>query len=380
MKKILLVCLSFCLCASLCGCWNRREIGKIAIVMGLAVDEGEKDEEIEITAQIANTRTIASASEGKGGGGEQKPYLNLSSPGEFVFPAIRNSVTKSGARLYMAHNYVVLFGEDIARRGLGNYMDFFLRDHELRLDMHLLVVRGKGADVLKVETGFQSIPALHIHDLIRTQQQLSTGMPVTVLDFMNRIAANRGAALIPIIETKEVDGEEILHMTGTAVFAEDKMIGELDERETRGFLWATGAVKQAVIMAEAQDEKAGIEVTRASGSIRPEVNENGEVTMCIRASAFGSLASERGESNFTTPEGVHTLLTAFAGEIEGEIRATVEKSKTLRADVFGFSDVLYRYHPKLWEKMKDTDFCDIPVRIEVKTRMDSSGRIGRPVK
>ncbi len=380
MKKILLVVLSLCLCTSLCGCWNRREIGKIAIVMGLAVDEGKEDDEIEITAQIANTRTIASASEGKEGSGGQKPYLNLSSEGEYVFPAIRNSVTKSGARLYMAHNYVVLFGEDIAKKGLGNYMDFFLRDHELRLDMHLLVVRGKGADVLKVETGFQSIPALHIHDLILTQKQLSTGMPVTVLDFMNRVAANRSAALIPIIEIKKTDGEEVLHMTGTAVFLEDKMIGELDERETRGFLWATDDAKQGVVMVEAEGEKAGIEVTRAGGSIRPEVNEKGEVTMCIRAHAFGSLTSERGDSNFTTEEGVNALLGAFAGEIEGEIRAAIEKSKALRADVFGFSDVLYRYHPKLWAQMKDMDFCDMPVRIEVKTRMDSAGRIGRPVK
>ncbi len=380
MKRTLAILLSFFLCLSLCGCWNRREIGKIAIVMGFAVDKGEKEDEIEITAQIANTRTISAASEGKSGGGDQKPYLNLSSTGEYVFPSIRSSVSKSGSKLYMAHNYVVIFGQETAEEGLGNYMDFFLRDHELRLDMHLLVARGKGADVLDVNAGFQSIPALHIHDLIQAQKQLSTGMTVTVFDYMNKLAAEKGAPLIPIIEIDNSGGEDVLHMTGTAVFDGDKMIGELSERETRGLLWTMNEVEQAVLMVPMDEDKVGIEVIRAKGGIRAEVDENQNVTMVLEAEAEGALGSERGKGNYTTKEGVDRLLGAFAGEIEGEIRACLQKSQELRADIFGFSDVLYRYHPKVWETMQDAEFHNLPVRVEVKTKIDSSGRIGRPVK
>ncbi|MBQ7035983.1 MAG: Ger(x)C family spore germination protein [Clostridia bacterium] len=380
MKKTIAAILSVFLCLSLCGCWNRREIGKIAIVMGFAVDKGEKEDEIEITAQIANTRTISSASEGKDGGAKPKPYLNLSSTGDYVFPSIRSSVSKSGSKLYMAHNYVVLFGRETAEEGLGNYMDFFLRDHELRLDMHLLVAREKGADVLDVNAGFQSIPSLHIHDLIQAQKQLSTGMTVTVFDYMNKLAAGRGAPLIPLIEISKSGGEDVLHMSGTAVFSGDKMIGALSERETRGLLWATDEVEQAVLMVPLGEERIGIEVLRAKGGMKAELGEGGNVTMVISAEAEGALGSERGKENYTTPEGIDRLLNAFAKEIESEIRACLAKGRTLSADVFGFSDVLYRYHPKKWESMQNTAFYDLPVRIEVKTKIDSSGRIGRPVK
>ena len=351
MKKRVAFCLSLLLLLPLTGCWNRREISKIAIVMGFAVDTGEKEDEIEITAQIANTRTIA-ASENSGKGGEAKPYLNLSSRGEYVFPSIRDSVTKSGARLYMAHNYVVLFGEEMARQGLENYMNFFLRDHELRLDMHLLVARGRAADVLDVEAGFQSIPALHINDLIRSQQQLSTGMTVTIFDFMNHLCADRSAPLIPIIEIDDTKGKEVLHMSGTAVFDRDKMIGQLDERETRGYLWAANAVQQAVVVAHPGGDSVGIEVVRAGGKITCEPDVDGNVTMVIRAEAEGSLGSQRGSQNYTTKDGLNILLEAFAGEIESEIQSCVDKSKALQSDVFGFGDVLYRYHPEIWEKLK----------------------------
>ena len=379
MKKRIAVCLSFLLILPLSGCWNRREIGKIAIVMGFAVDKGEKEDEIEITAQIANTRTIA-ASENSGKGGDAKPYLKLSSHGEYVFPSIRSSVSKSGARLYMAHNYVVLFGEDMAREGLENYMDFFLRDHELRLDMHLLVARGRASDVLDVNAGFQSIPALHINDLINAQEQLSTGMTVTIFDFMNHLAADRSAPLIPIIEINKRNDEEVLHMSGTAVFDKDKMIGSRDERGTRGYLWVADAVQQAVIVAHPEEDSVGIEVVRAKGSITAEVSENGSVTMVLRADAEGSLGSQRGSRNYTTKEGLDILLGAFAHEIESEIRAAVDKSRALSADVLGFGDVLYRHHPEIWEKMKEQPLYNLPIRIEVTTHLDSAGRIGAPVE
>lgn len=348
--------------------------------MGFAVDKGAKEGEIEITAQIANTRTISSASEGKGGDAQQKPYLNLSSKGDYVFPSIRSSVSKSGSKLYMAHNYVVIFGQETAEDGLGNYMDFFLRDHELRLDMHLLVARGKGADVLNVNAGFQSIPSLHIHDLIQAQKQLSTGMTVTVFDYMNKLAAGKGSPLIPIIEIDKSGGEDVLHMTGTAVFSDDKMIGELSERETRGLLWAAGEVEQAVLMVPMGEDNVGVEVLRAKGDMRAQIDKDGKVTMLITVEAEGALGSERGKENYTTPEGIDRLLEAFAKEIENEVRACLAKGRTLKADVFGFSDVLYRYYPKKWKAMQDTAFYDLPVQIEVTAKIDSSGRIGRPVK
>lgn len=379
MKKRVAFCLVLLLILPLSGCWNRREVSKIAIVMGFAVDTGEKEDEIEITAQIANTRTIAT-SENSGKGGEEKPYLNLSSRGEYVFPSIRSSVSKSGAKLYMAHNYVVLFGEDMARRGLENYMDFFLRDHELRLDMHLLVARGRAADVLDVESGFQSIPSLHINDLINAQEQLSTGMTVTVFDFMNHLAADRGTPLIPIIEIDDSEGKEVLRMSGTAVFDKDKMIGQLDERETRGYLWVSNAVQQAVVVAHPDEDSVGIEVVRAGGKISADIGDDGTVTMVLHAEAEGSLGSQRGSRNYTTKEGLDVLLAAFAREIESEIQACVDKSKELEKDVFGFSDVLYRHHPKIWEEKKESAMYDLPVRIEVTTHLDAAGRIGAPVE
>ncbi len=379
MKKLILSFLCLCLCLPLGGCWNRREIGNIAIVMGFSVDEGEKKDKIEITAQIANTRTIASANNGKEGSGEKKPYLNLSSSGEYVFPAIRNSVTKSGARLYMAHNYVVIFSEALARQGLSDYMDFFLRDHELRLDTNLLIARGKARDILNVNTGFQSIPALHLHDLVDAQKQLSTGMPVTVMDFMNTLSAKRSAGLVPIIEVERKEDNEVLHMTGTAVFDGGKMIGELSARETRGLLWAKNAVRQAVVMVQMGESRAGIEVLNAGGKLRPRIGEDGRVYMEIEVRATGALASERGEENFTTPEGADTLLAAFSGEIENEIRACLKKAETLHVDVFGFSDAVYRLYPKKWEEMREAPFYALPVTVNVHTRLESTGRIGRPV-
>ena len=376
MKRFLAITLCLFIPFTLCGCWNRREIGNLSIVMGFAVDTAEKEKDkIEITSQIANTKGASSEENGP-----NVHFKNITIEGDYVFPSIRASVSKAGSKLYMAHNFVVIFGQEAAEQGILQYMDFFMRDHEMRLSTNLLVARGRGADILNVSAGFQKIPALHIKNLIDSQEQLSSGFTVTAMDFCNRVYSKKSAPLIPIIEIDDSGEEEQLRMSGTAIFDENKMIGEMDNYETRGVLWATGGVSQGVVVTSpAENEFIGMDVLHSSGGTKTEIDENGKVTMVIQANVTGTFDSERGYEDYTTEEGLKTMTSAFSREVESEIRSALEKSKELKSDVFGFSEILFKSDPQLWEKMQNEDFYDLPVRIEVTSQILTSGRLRFPI-
>ncbi len=377
MRKCRLLCVLLTLSLFLTGCWNRREIGNLSIVMGFAVDSADEDK-IEVTSQIANTKN--STASGEGSGGDASHYNNVTIEGEYVFPSIRTSVSKAGSKLYLAHNFVIIFGQEAAEKGLGNYMDFFLRDHEMRLSMHLLVARGKGKDILDTSADFQKIPAIHIKNLIESQQELSAGMTVDLLDFTSRLYTKKAAPLIPIIEIDETGGEKQLRMSGTAVFKEDKMIGELSAHETRGILWAKGEVEKGVVMTSPSEKNhTGIDILQASGGIKPEIDENGNVSMVIQVRADGAFGSERGHENYTSEDGLDILLSSFSAEIENEIRSALRRGRELESDLFGFSEILYKKDPKLWEEKKDMAFHNLPVRIETHVKILSAGRMNQPV-
>ncbi len=49
-----------------CGCWNRRELNSLAIVMGVGVDKGEEKNSVEVTVQIVQPSVLKSAGKGSG--------------------------------------------------------------------------------------------------------------------------------------------------------------------------------------------------------------------------------------------------------------------------------------------------------------------------
>ncbi|NLX64643.1 MAG: Ger(x)C family spore germination protein, partial [Clostridiaceae bacterium] len=100
------------------------------IVIGMGVDKDESPEHILLTAQVVK-EGVAGKSSG-GSGGEDRPFWNVSSKGMTIFEAVRQMTHKTGNRLFISHNQVVIFGNDLAKEGLQKYIDFFLRAHEMR--------------------------------------------------------------------------------------------------------------------------------------------------------------------------------------------------------------------------------------------------------
>ncbi|MBR5219116.1 MAG: hypothetical protein IKV89_05235, partial [Clostridia bacterium] len=108
MKKAF--CLFLILSLSLLsGCYQRREINTLPIVMGFGVDASEGATEfisqIAIPSNIVSGGSVSSSNEGK------SPYVNIRSDGDYAFPSLRSSANMLGEKLYMAHNLLVVFGQ-----------------------------------------------------------------------------------------------------------------------------------------------------------------------------------------------------------------------------------------------------------------------------
>ncbi|WMT41389.1 hypothetical protein RE628_02135 [Paenibacillus sp. D2_2] len=67
---------------------------------------------------------------------------------------------------------MVLIGQSLADEGVAESLDFLLRDHEMRTDFYLAVVRDAAAeDALKIMTPLQKIPASKLFASLETSEQ-----------------------------------------------------------------------------------------------------------------------------------------------------------------------------------------------------------------
>lgn len=253
-KRLVLVPLILSLLFPLQGC-GKLELNQMAMVMAVGLDK-EKSGKIKVTAQIVRTAS-AQGSAGGPTGGQGEPVWVVSAEGRSIFEAIRNLGRFTSRRVFWAHNRVIVIGEDLAKAGIREVIDFFTRNHELRMNTWVVATPGKASELVSTDTGAETIPGDSLDRLFRFNRIVSEA-PRTTVKVVGAAYLSRSSN--PVIawvkkEKHEYDThkpsakpkEDQVELSGAAVFRKEKMLGTLTPAESRGLLWFIEKMESSVI-------------------------------------------------------------------------------------------------------------------------------------
>lgn len=365
------------------GCWNRRELDHLAIVMGSGIDLG-KDGEIVITAQIVKPSAIKEGGGGEGSGG-QAPALVLSSQGKTVFDAVRNFVSTSSRKLFWSHNEIFIFGEEFAKAGVGRVIDWVERDAETRREVGVLVAKGEASEILSIPGDLEKLSALEISQALQAAGALSKAIRVDLNQFMLQYVSESTAPVAPRIELVKEGNQKKFRIVGMAVFKKDKLVGWLNERETRGLLWVLGEVKSGILVIGGPSPPKGkisIEIIKAKSKVKGEFI-GGKPLITVDIEENGNIGEVTTPMDIAPPEKIKAIEKSQEELIKGEVVAALQKAQKLKVDIFGFGEELHRVEPKEWAKIKnrwEEEFSQLEVKIAVKARVRALGEKTIPSK
>lgn len=365
-----------CLACTVSGCWNSAELNNMSVLSAFGIDKTDQPGKVQITAQVIKPGAIKTPEKGKGG--EEKAFANIKATGETIFEAIRKATHEDDRKIYWGHNQVVVLSEDIAKEGITKYLDFLARDHEARRSMWVIISTSKASEVLDVKPEFEALTGLYLHKLVDMRRATSETSGVTLHQFLQRIVSKTTAPVASLIKPVGEGNEKKLKLEGTAVFKKDKMVGELNVKETRGLLWVLGEVKGGIIVVDwlEGDGKAGFEIIRARSKIIPEIREN-TVYIIVEITEQGRVGELMGPENLT-PSSIPTLEKRKAAVIHDEVITAWEKARKLNADIFGFGEAVHRKYPNEWKKLEnewDTIFPNLEVTVIVDTKIGNTGAL-----
>ena len=128
----------------LSGCWDRVEINDLAIVTAAAIDETD-DNQIELSLQVFIPKAIGSGGGqgGGGGGGGGATTMLRSQKGINISDALSKLQSEIPRKIFWGQCKVFIFGEKLAKEGIQEQMDFFLRHPQPRERAYLYVSEGK---------------------------------------------------------------------------------------------------------------------------------------------------------------------------------------------------------------------------------------------
>lgn len=297
-KPVCLVLILSLLIASGSGCWSRVEIEKMSFISMIGVDRAG-DGELLVSYQIVVPRSLA---RGPGGGGstQEPPFYVVSVKAPTLADSLSKLAEESPRVVRLRQLNGIIFGEDLARSGLGPTLDFFGRHWEVRRSVWVLVAKGRAQDILTRGIPVQErLPGSAIKIFMERRPSLtSTSYPIVLGDFLTyltRAGQEPIAASVELYPVRELEGREggekqgsdvggkaaegriELAFKGAGVFLHDRLIQFLEPRETRGVLWVQGKVKGGVIdvPAGANNVWASLVTDRESTRVFPQLTKNG---------------------------------------------------------------------------------------------------------
>lgn len=374
------------------GCWSRRELNDLGIVIGMGIDK--VGDEYEVSVQLVNPGEVSPK---KGGAGSGLPVTLFSAKGYTVSGAVTRLTSVGSRRSYFSHIRILLFSEELAKEGIGNILDYISRDHEFRTDFYIAISRGSSAKhMLSILTPLEKIPATKMFFSLEVgEKEWSPVVNVQLDQLINELVAKGKQPVLTgfrISGNKQESGtksdlEKVqpsanIQTWGLALFKGDKLVGWFNEVESRGYSDLTDKLRRSTLEISCpEDGKMAVNSIRSKSKVSAQI-QNGIPVAQVRIRTEADISDVQCKMKLSTVEQIAQIELEVEKEIKKHSESSIQKAKMLRSDVFGFGEAIHREDPVFWNEIKDdwdNRFQQLQIDIHVDVKIRRTGTIGDPV-
>ncbi|WAA09070.1 Ger(x)C family spore germination protein [Fervidibacillus albus] len=387
-KFLLVISITFLLT----GCWSRSELNDLAIVVAIGIDKDE-DGEYLVSTQIVNPAEIASQSGSGAGTINYSPVTTYQTKAHTVMGAMRQLTTISPRKLYVAHIRMLVIGEEVAKEGIKDILDFLSRDHEFRPDFYITVTKNATAkEVLSVYTELEKIPANKLFDSLKMSEKNWAPTKGVFLDeLMTNLVLDGKEPVLTAVTVKgdfkigenqknvqEMIQDAQLKYENIGVFKGDKLVGWLNTEESKGFNYIMGTVENTVGYISCPN---GGHITKEQKNSKSKITQkmiNGKPEIFVNIWTESNIAEVNCEIDLTL-DTIKELEKRGSEEIEQHANRVIEKTqKEFQSDIFGFGELIHRKNPTAWKTLKENwneTFATMPIHVDVNLKFRRFGTI-----
>ena len=345
---------------------SKLELKNRLIVQGIGIDKS--DGMLSVSVQALNT-DVSSNSASSGAPEEVVKCYSVS--GRSVSEAISKLSDITGSDPLISQNRIVVFGHEFAEDGIADYLDDFVRTTENRITVYVAVADGKADDIIFSSLGENIIPARRAEQIIRSSDFNANVVSTRAFELINAFSDGTASATLPVLKCVKDGENDVLEVSATALFKDEKLICEKDDEIATGILWANDRIGKGEISFEGAN---GVNITaniiKSGTKIKTEIRD-GKPCFDIKIKCSLDL-SEVNKSVFEIMEiddinevGEYAE-RAIENYVENSINECIMKES---ADVFGFGRRLKRTCPSFY-KSNVSDWSEMMKNCEYNTQVD----------
>ncbi|MBR2240492.1 MAG: Ger(x)C family spore germination protein [Clostridia bacterium] len=264
-KKLLIFFILITNITTLSGCYDSRGIEDLAYVTALGIDILDNDV-LSLTFQISIPGTSSES-----GSSQSSKTENTTVQCSSIDAGISLVNSYISKQINLSHCKAIIFSEKIASKGLNKYIDTLSNNIEIRPNCNIIISRCSAKDFIENATpSIETLTARYYEVALKSSEYTgyttATELATFVSDVKNSFV--QASAILGGINTGEkdltekpyvgIDGNYKADQTpiddinnietfGTAVFHDDKLVGELSGLETICFLLVSDKIESCTI-------------------------------------------------------------------------------------------------------------------------------------
>lgn len=361
----------------LTGCWDRKEINDLGLLLLTALDEGEEPGTYQAYLQIAIPKKMGVGQTSGNGGKGQKPYMPLLIKAKKV-DELRIELDRQLSRdLITTHRRIYIIGESLAKRGVKGILDEISRNPKNRLRTLFVVAKGMQAKTLaESEYPLEQTNEEVMREMIARKMQI----PSTLRDFF---AASAAPGIEPIMAAYSKDKNGKFAVDSIAILRGYKLVGYVERNQAMALTSLLGEEPFGIILLRLPDIKGSISVQLDKLQVKRKLQiVDGQPAFTCKVSASGRIMENETNIDLANADYINKLNKVLEEEITKLYQSLFLKlQKKYRADSAGLGATIYQKDTKFWKKTeKDWPkmYMEQKIEFEVKAKITHIGVVGAP--
>lgn len=377
--RMLRILLGSIIClALLSGCWDSKEIDKMAYVTALGFDY--VDGKYKAYAQVLNFANIA-----KNEGAEMGKVVPVwigEGEGMTISEATSSLYATAQERVFWGHVRTIVFSNNLLKEP-NKMQEAYKAINRYREIRYNILIYGTKEPISTIFALKSLLNASPIESILSTPQQVFKQFSIIKPTYGYKVIADstegNGSVIIPSLaidkDTWKEDekNKSLLRINGAYLLSHNKLNGWLSEEELKGTRWLGKDIDRVPTnIPDSEDPIGNVVIIKPHNVINPKiVNDQVLYNLKISAEVYLNEISE------PLPNAVIKKETAKV--MESQIRKTYKKGLEIKSDVLNLEESLFRSNNKIWKKLHQErgDFIlteDSLHDIEVKIHIIHSGK------
>ncbi|MBO6145930.1 MAG: Ger(x)C family spore germination protein [Bacilli bacterium] len=367
MKRVIII---FIIVFLLSGCYNYKELNKLAIVSSVSIDKSNN--EYLVGAQVINIKNKEDTSSSN--------VTVYEAKGKTIEEALRKMTMKSDKKLYGGHLNKLVISEDVAKDSIINIIDLFQRLPEIKDEFTITISKDIEANkVIKMITSSESIPADYVKNTIDSSDLQSALTYSSKLDeFVSYYLKDYIDPVISVIRVKNYNDNSTKTSNKETTYSNSKIVLDniaitnngkfekyLNDNETIGYNFIKDNINQMIIPIKCGNNYSSISVLSSKTKNKVVKKDNYYViTFNIKSNA--TINEYNCKKDLDNEKTINFLERESERKIKKYINDVLDvKSKS---EFLGLKRIIYLNYPQY----KDEDY---KIKTNIKVNISRNGDI-----